>query len=166
MQFDSRCGEASDSDEISRCFMRGLVLKLFNRIFVALGGAAVFASITGFFQDNGSAILGLLIAMLLIGGCTAEFTLVITGEGFGTVTSLDVDDTEGNKKICTIKNSVASGSCEILINEMTTLTAIPASGYLFVQWQNCPAATGNICEVHNSDTGLDDSITIKAIFDD
>ncbi len=140
-------------------------MKLFNRIFAALGGAAVFVSITGFFQDNG-AILGLLIAMLLIGGCTAEFTLVITGEGFGTVTSRDVDDSDGTQKTCTITNSVASGSCEILINEMTTLTATPASGYLFVQWINCPAATGNTCEVHNRDTGLDDSITIRAIFDD
>jgi len=141
-------------------------MNVLKKVFVALGGAAVFVSITGFFQDNGSAILGLLIAMFLIGGCTAEFTLVITGEGFGTVTSRDVEDTDGSQKTCTITNSVASGSCEILINEMTNLTATPASGYLFVAWLNCPAATGNTCEVHNRDTGLDDSITIRAIFDD
>jgi len=134
-------------------------LKLFNRIFVALGGAAVFTSITGFFQDNG-AILGLLFLLFALGGCTPDFNLVITGEGFGTVEISDLSRT------CTITNSVASGDCEIVIEAETTLTAIPASGYLFVEWQGCPNATGNTCEVKDEDTGLDNEITITVVFDD
>lgn len=134
-------------------------MKLFNKIFVALGGAAVFTSITGFFQDNG-AILGLLFLLFALGGCTSEFNLVITGEGFGTVESSYLETR------CTITNGVASGDCEVVIDGETTLTATPASGYLFVEWQGCPNATGNTCEVKDEDTGLDNSITVKAVFDD
>ncbi len=140
--------------------LRGFVIKFLKKVFVALGGAAVFASITGFFQGSGGSVLGLLIALYLLGGCTADFRLVITGEGFGTVTFSHTDTT------CTITNSGTSDDCEVVVSGLTTLTATPSSGYVFVQWQNCPAATGNTCEVKDENSGLDNEITIKVIFDD
>lgn len=59
-------------------------------------------------------------------------------------------------------NSLCSSTCDIIANvgEEITLTAQPVYPYAFVEWQNCPSATDNVCTLTVA-TPLD----IEAVFE-
>lgn len=59
-------------------------------------------------------------------------------------------------------NSVCSDTCDIdaSIGQEITLTAQPVYPYAFVEWQNCPSATDNVCTL-TAATPLD----IQAVFE-
>ncbi len=93
--------------------------------------AGVFASITGFLQDEG-ALATLVLFALLLTSCNVDVT--IKGEGSGRVVDLD------NRINCTITNGVATRTstgelgCVFRVNGEIRLEALPAIGFGIDNW--------------------------------
>jgi hypothetical protein len=96
--------------------------------------AGVFASITGFIQEEGALAI-IAVFLLALAGCSTD--VIITGEGSGTVRGTD-------DLICRITNGVArnatGGDCIFRTNGTVALEAIPDASFAVDTWTVNPAS--------------------------
>lgn len=124
--------------------------------------AGVFASITGFLQEEG-ALAVIVVFLLALAGCSTDVT--ITGEGSGMVQGTD-------DIFCSITNGVARNvideDCIFLVNGAVALEAIPAASFVVDTWTVNPAsAITSGCGVGSTTCKIfvdNNDVSIKVVF--
>lgn len=113
------------------------IFRAFRYSCIGIFFAGVLSSIQGCTQDD-SLIALLLLLLMLLGGGSVE--LSINGTGSGKVIGANIIN-------CTITNGSTTGTCidQVDLGTTQTLTATPASGFVFDSWSNCSNPSGNMC---------------------
>ncbi|WP_242344657.1 InlB B-repeat-containing protein [Anaeromyxobacter terrae] len=105
-------------------------------IFFGWTGACVGAASTCTVTMDAARTVGATFSL-----ASYPLTVATAGSGRGTVTGDGISCTTGSTAGCTVSVPNASPSPAV------TLTATPATGYVFSSWSGCTSVAGNVCTV-------------------